>query len=123
MFSEKFLIRVGYLPMIQVANQQGAYLAKCFNRMEECERNPEGPLRFRGEGRHRFRPFSALHSQLSNFQKSLPQLRKMERMPSYVGSRDLSRRIETHLQQSLPLKMRDPGDFMVTITLGKKSTS
>lgn len=41
----------------QVAAQQGAYLADCFNRMEECEKNPEGPLRFRGEGRHRFRPF------------------------------------------------------------------
>lgn len=41
----------------QVASQQGTYLAKCFNRMEECEKNPEGPLRFRGEGRHRFKPF------------------------------------------------------------------
>lgn len=41
----------------QVASQQGVYLAKCFNRMEECEKNPEGPLRFRGSGRHRFRPF------------------------------------------------------------------
>lgn len=46
------------LPMaLQVAAQQGSYLADCFNRMEECEDNPEGPLRFRGEGRHRFRPF------------------------------------------------------------------
>ncbi|KAJ7968459.1 external alternative NAD(P)H-ubiquinone oxidoreductase B2, mitochondrial-like [Quillaja saponaria] len=45
----------------QVAAQQGAYLAKCFNRMEECEKNPEGPLRFRGEGRHRFRPFRYKH--------------------------------------------------------------
>ncbi|KAL3615045.1 External alternative NAD(P)H-ubiquinone oxidoreductase B2, mitochondrial [Castilleja foliolosa] len=42
----------------QVAAQQGSYLADCFNRMEECEKNPEGPLRFRGEGRHRFHPFS-----------------------------------------------------------------
>ena len=42
---------------IQVASQQGVYLAKCFNRMEECEKYPEGPLRFRGTGRHRFRPF------------------------------------------------------------------
>jgi NADH:ubiquinone reductase (non-electrogenic) len=41
----------------QVASQQGAYLAKCFNRMEECEKNPEGPIRFREEGRHRFKPF------------------------------------------------------------------
>ncbi|KAK4347083.1 hypothetical protein RND71_033422 [Anisodus tanguticus] len=24
---------------------------------QECEKNPEGPLRFRGEGRHRFHPF------------------------------------------------------------------
>ncbi|XP_059659773.1 external alternative NAD(P)H-ubiquinone oxidoreductase B2, mitochondrial-like [Cornus florida] len=45
----------------QVATQQGSYLANCFNRMEECEKNPEGPLRFRGEGRHRFRPFRYKH--------------------------------------------------------------
>ncbi|KAI3456341.1 hypothetical protein Pfo_013004 [Paulownia fortunei] len=45
----------------QVAAQQGSYLADCFNRMEECEENPEGPLRFRGEGRHRFRPFRYKH--------------------------------------------------------------
>ncbi|XP_024023873.1 external alternative NAD(P)H-ubiquinone oxidoreductase B2, mitochondrial [Morus notabilis] len=45
----------------QVAAQQGVYLAKCFNRMEECEKNPEGPLRFRGSGRHRFRPFRYKH--------------------------------------------------------------
>lgn len=45
----------------QVAAQQGAYLATCFNRMEECEKNPEGPLRFRGEGRHRFKPFRYKH--------------------------------------------------------------
>ncbi|KAM7500846.1 hypothetical protein LguiA_025260 [Lonicera macranthoides] len=45
----------------QVAAQQGAYLANCFNRMEECEKNPEGPLRYRGSGRHRFRPFRYKH--------------------------------------------------------------
>nr|CAN66469.1 hypothetical protein VITISV_016566 [Vitis vinifera] len=45
----------------QVAAQQGAYLASCFNRMEECEQNPEGPLRFRGSGRHRFHPFRYKH--------------------------------------------------------------
>ncbi|KAJ9690291.1 hypothetical protein PVL29_012776 [Vitis rotundifolia] len=45
----------------QVAAQQGAYLARCFNRMEECEQNPEGPLRFRGSGRHRFHPFRYKH--------------------------------------------------------------
>ncbi|KAH1145926.1 hypothetical protein GYH30_041564 [Glycine max] len=45
----------------QVASQQGTYLAKCFNRMEECEKNPEGPLRFRGEGHHRFKPFRYKH--------------------------------------------------------------
>ncbi|KAL8103836.1 external alternative NAD(P)H-ubiquinone oxidoreductase B2, mitochondrial-like isoform X2 [Apium graveolens] len=45
----------------QVAAQQGAYLANCFNRMEECEKNPEGPLRYRGEGRHKFRPFRYKH--------------------------------------------------------------
>ncbi|KAK8532560.1 hypothetical protein V6N12_053997 [Hibiscus sabdariffa] len=46
--------------MIQVANQQGAYLAKCFNRMEECEKNPDGPPKFRGTGRHRFHPLGIL---------------------------------------------------------------
>ncbi|KAL0321199.1 UNVERIFIED_CONTAM: External alternative NAD(P)H-ubiquinone oxidoreductase B2, mitochondrial [Sesamum radiatum] len=45
----------------QVAAQQGSYLADCFNRMEKCERKPEGPLRFRGEGRHRFHPFRYKH--------------------------------------------------------------
>ncbi|KAK4758899.1 hypothetical protein SAY87_020200 [Trapa incisa] len=45
----------------QVAAQQGAYLADCFNRMEDCEKDPEGPLRFRGSGRHRFRPFRYKH--------------------------------------------------------------
>ncbi|XP_057956002.1 external alternative NAD(P)H-ubiquinone oxidoreductase B3, mitochondrial-like isoform X2 [Malania oleifera] len=45
----------------QVAAQQGEYLAKCFNRMEECEKYPEGPLRFRAAGRHRFRPFRYKH--------------------------------------------------------------
>ncbi|GFZ05603.1 NAD(P)H dehydrogenase B4 [Actinidia rufa] len=44
-----------------LAAQQGAYLANCFNRMEACEKNPEGPLRFRGSGRHRFRPFRYKH--------------------------------------------------------------
>ncbi len=42
---------------IQVAAQQGAYLSKCLNRRLQCEENPEGPLRFRDSGRHRFRPF------------------------------------------------------------------
>lgn len=45
----------------QVAAQQGTYLANCFNRMEEAEKNPEGPIRFREEGRHRFRPFRYKH--------------------------------------------------------------
>ncbi|XP_047317844.1 external alternative NAD(P)H-ubiquinone oxidoreductase B2, mitochondrial-like [Impatiens glandulifera] len=45
----------------QVAAQQGVYLAKCFNNMEECEKNPEGPLRFRGTGNHRFHPFRYRH--------------------------------------------------------------
>ncbi|CDP20650.1 unnamed protein product [Coffea canephora] len=48
------------LTTAQVASQQGVYLANCFNRMKEVETNPEGPLRFRGEGRHRFRPFRFL---------------------------------------------------------------
>ncbi|GMY25220.1 external alternative NAD(P)H-ubiquinone oxidoreductase B2, mitochondrial-like [Fagus crenata] len=45
----------------QVADQQGAYLADCFNRMEQCEKYPEGPLRFRESGRHRFHPFRYRH--------------------------------------------------------------
>ncbi|KAJ8618032.1 hypothetical protein MRB53_014218 [Persea americana] len=45
----------------QVAAQEGAYLARCFNRMKECEENPEGPPRFRGTGHHRFRPFRYKH--------------------------------------------------------------
>ncbi|KAI3740794.1 hypothetical protein L2E82_31268 [Cichorium intybus] len=45
----------------QVAAQQGSYLADCFNRMDECEKHPEGPLRFRESGRHRFRPFRYKH--------------------------------------------------------------
>ena len=42
---------------IQVAAQQGAYLSRCFNHRIQCEEHPEGPRRFRGSGRHRFRPF------------------------------------------------------------------
>ncbi|KAL0916984.1 hypothetical protein M5K25_014540 [Dendrobium thyrsiflorum] len=45
----------------QVAAQEGEYLAKCFNKMKFCEENPEGPLRIRGEGRHRFKPFRYRH--------------------------------------------------------------
>lgn len=45
----------------QVANQQGTYLANCFNRMDKCEQNPEGPVRFRADGRHRFHPFRYRH--------------------------------------------------------------
>ncbi|KAJ0704654.1 putative NADH:ubiquinone reductase (non-electrogenic) [Helianthus annuus] len=45
----------------QVAAQQGSYLADCFNRMEECTTKPEGPIRFRESGRHRFRPFRYKH--------------------------------------------------------------
>ncbi|CAO2813305.1 unnamed protein product [Amaranthus hypochondriacus] len=45
----------------QVAAQQGAYLSRCFNRLEECKANPEGPRRFRGSGRHTFLPFRYKH--------------------------------------------------------------
>ncbi|KAG8078152.1 hypothetical protein GUJ93_ZPchr0007g3087 [Zizania palustris] len=45
----------------QVASQEGAYLANCFNRLNYCEENPEGPLRIRGTGRHRFKPFRYRH--------------------------------------------------------------
>jgi len=50
-------LSISYMWIFKVAAQQGAYLAKCFDRMEECEKSPEGPIRMRGEGRHRFRPF------------------------------------------------------------------
>ena len=43
--------------VLQVAAQQGNYLAQCFNKMKICEEHPEGPLRIRGQGRHRFHPF------------------------------------------------------------------
>nr|BAM13872.1 type II NAD(P)H dehydrogenase [Symplocarpus renifolius] len=45
----------------QVAAQQGYYLARCFNVMKNVEENPEGPLRMRESGRHRFRPFRYKH--------------------------------------------------------------
>ncbi|KAK9133751.1 hypothetical protein Scep_013279 [Stephania cephalantha] len=45
----------------QVAAQQGTYLATCFNHMEQCQTNPEGPRRFRKSGRHRFQPFRYKH--------------------------------------------------------------
>ncbi|KAG6751329.1 hypothetical protein POTOM_045862 [Populus tomentosa] len=48
-------------PTAQVAAQQGEYLAKCFNRKELCEKNPEGPLRFRTSGQHQFHPFRYRH--------------------------------------------------------------
>ncbi|KAL8201522.1 hypothetical protein R6Q57_012861 [Mikania cordata] len=48
-------------PTAQVAAQQGEYLAKCFNRMKICDERPEGPLRFRQSGRHRFKPFRYKH--------------------------------------------------------------
>ncbi|RZC80519.1 hypothetical protein C5167_043094 [Papaver somniferum] len=45
----------------QVAAQEGVYLANCFNQMAEREKNPVGPPRIRGEGRHRFHPFRYKH--------------------------------------------------------------
>ncbi|KAI3465695.1 hypothetical protein Pfo_022358 [Paulownia fortunei] len=45
----------------QVAAQQGAYLSRCFNKMEKCKQNPEGPRKFRSGGRHEFRPFRYRH--------------------------------------------------------------
>ncbi|KAL9457692.1 hypothetical protein AB3S75_006693 [Citrus x aurantiifolia] len=45
----------------QVAAQQGAYLARNFNRRQQCIEHPEGPRRFRGLGRHHFRPFRYKH--------------------------------------------------------------
>nr|BAM13876.1 type II NAD(P)H dehydrogenase [Arum maculatum] len=45
----------------QVASQQGAYLARCFNLLQNIDVNPEGPIRIRESGRHRFRPFRYRH--------------------------------------------------------------
>ncbi|KAL9453506.1 hypothetical protein AB3S75_009165 [Citrus x aurantiifolia] len=45
----------------QVAAQQGAYLARNFNHRQQCIEHPEGPRRFRGLGRHHFRPFRYKH--------------------------------------------------------------
>ncbi len=48
----------------QVAAQQGEYLANCFNNMaSEVHDNiaPEGPIRIRGKGRHRFHRFQYRH--------------------------------------------------------------
>ncbi|KAK4409299.1 External alternative NAD(P)H-ubiquinone oxidoreductase B1, mitochondrial, partial [Sesamum angolense] len=45
----------------QVAAQQGAYLARCFNTWEKCKSDPEGPRKFRSGGRHEFRPFQYRH--------------------------------------------------------------
>lgn len=45
----------------QVAAQQGAYLARCFNRVEYCKDHPEGPRRFNSPGRHKFLPFRYKH--------------------------------------------------------------
>ncbi|KAL0362327.1 UNVERIFIED_CONTAM: External alternative NAD(P)H-ubiquinone oxidoreductase B1, mitochondrial [Sesamum calycinum] len=45
----------------QVAAQQGAYLARCFNMWEKCKSDPEGPRKFRSGGRHEFRPFQYRH--------------------------------------------------------------
>ncbi|KAG0499477.1 hypothetical protein HPP92_004168 [Vanilla planifolia] len=44
----------------QVAAQQGNYLARCFNKLLNND-DPEGPLRIRESGRHRFRPFRYKH--------------------------------------------------------------
>ncbi|CAA3016359.1 external alternative NAD(P)H-ubiquinone oxidoreductase B1, mitochondrial-like isoform X1 [Olea europaea var. sylvestris] len=45
----------------QVAAQQGAYLSRCFNLKLKHKHDPEGPRRFRGSGRHEFRPFRYRH--------------------------------------------------------------
>ncbi|KAL8517651.1 hypothetical protein ACS0TY_015765 [Phlomoides rotata] len=44
----------------QVAAEQGAYLARCFNMRERCTFEPEGPQKFRSGGRHEFLPFRSL---------------------------------------------------------------
>ncbi|WOL03443.1 external alternative NAD(P)H-ubiquinone oxidoreductase B2, mitochondrial [Canna indica] len=45
----------------QIAAQQGNYLARCFNKMRDCEEEPEGPQRIKELGRHRFLPFRYKH--------------------------------------------------------------
>ncbi|CAI9275523.1 unnamed protein product [Lactuca saligna] len=45
----------------QVAAQQGTYLSSCFNKRELADFQPEGPLRFKSEGRHEFFPFRYKH--------------------------------------------------------------
>ncbi|KAL9244555.1 hypothetical protein vseg_018324 [Gypsophila vaccaria] len=45
----------------QVAAQQGTYLARCFNHLEDCTANPIGPRRFKSSGRHPFQPFRYKH--------------------------------------------------------------
>ncbi|KAL7128905.1 hypothetical protein ABFS83_13G025700 [Erythranthe nasuta] len=45
----------------QVAAQQGAYLARCFNKREKSKIEPEGPRKFGSDGRHDFRPFQYRH--------------------------------------------------------------
>lgn len=45
----------------QVAAQQGAYLARCFNLWDQCKSNPEGPRKFKSGGRHEFLPFRYRH--------------------------------------------------------------
>ncbi|KAL2622537.1 hypothetical protein R1flu_002742 [Riccia fluitans] len=50
-----------YPATAQVAAQQGAYLAKCFNGLLDVDHKPEGPVRIRKEGRHRFQPFRYRH--------------------------------------------------------------
>ncbi|PHU04322.1 External alternative NAD(P)H-ubiquinone oxidoreductase B1, mitochondrial [Capsicum chinense] len=45
----------------QVASQQGAYLARCLNRWDQCKSSPEGPRRFKSSGRHKFLPFGYRH--------------------------------------------------------------
>ncbi|CAJ1956506.1 unnamed protein product [Sphenostylis stenocarpa] len=49
------------LAIAHVASQQGAYLASCFNRRDQCAEQPEGPLRFGKSGRQKFRPFRYKH--------------------------------------------------------------
>ncbi|KAL8549618.1 hypothetical protein ACS0TY_008458 [Phlomoides rotata] len=41
----------------QVAAEQGAYLARCFNMREKCTFEPEGPQKCRSGGHHEFLPF------------------------------------------------------------------
>nr|GEX99585.1 external alternative NAD(P)H-ubiquinone oxidoreductase B2, mitochondrial-like [Tanacetum cinerariifolium] len=61
---------VAFTSLLELAAQQGKYLAKGFNQLNECEQKPEGLLRFIDTGPHHIRPFSIC--EVDTKMKSLP---------------------------------------------------